>query len=1401
MATANLSQALSQVAKNIDYVVNELVGVRAAQANPTANTVTITSKTHVTDDAKAFAEYTVAVAPAKAAAQEAYKSLEVAYANNDEKAIEAAEAAMASAAESMKSAAKSHFGVEAVSVSLSGAGTSRGSGATTAGTEAGESSSQTTANTSGTGGNDNNATYSYDSKNATFTGYESAPNDTKSELAGAGKTAATVSGKAGANSVTTVNTAKDVVSSFNTQTGNVQSYDYNGNERSGFASQSGLNGGGGSNFSPTGTGGYTVTVANVQPTTPATDLVTGKTQIGSAPGRLQEAAEARGYDLSNPSTILAVGYAYEIDARTRADILNAYEESSDFSTLSDEAVEEVAALLSAIAGEAARTNRTVAQQIAVPNYLTSVTVNGEAFNALKNERTRDALSALADKITDGTLSSARGLDVTVPVAKSNHFYAEYANPSWGSSIANPTKVGQYTKTVVGYIPSEVNPVGESARAVAVRSPNLTSPNSMVETAPSFTVTVKGPSENLLAADLANLSLPSAGSYSTESADTSGEGEPSTGTGTGTSNEVVGRVHPVNGGPTRGNSAVYGPRTRINAKGNFFASVHRGTDIYGNDLKADRDVHSVANGTVEYLARDVRGYGVVTDIRNNETGVVSRYAHVDPVEGLEVGSTVKAGEVIGKISGAGTAFGKAVAAIQARDGVDADTAFNAAVDHFTKTGWGSITPPHLHYEERSCSGCYGAKGIQDSTASLGYEKGGTYAGGTSLGNTAGATPTETNSTPTTTNTPTVAVGADDETVKSTEAKAPGVVGRVSTQIQTTLVKAGVSKNSTVVTKVVPIVSAIAIRALVPTPALLAAEVLSRNKTLTTKLFQTDIPTTPQTIPADGGTSPCIDNEDDPTCPKSEQGAMVWMSVNNNNLILSMFEKLWPLPELSSSIEEQGQTTIDSNTTIKVPVTITVNMQTGEVELSREDIIETLEEYQTGTGTISEEDVEAAIYEQNWETPIVFGDDGEIFYSNGLYAPMYEDGYVVDDLSTQYVYIVRHIDEFGQIVEPTANNNTLPENLISKAIKNLLSDSSKFNFDDVEIVTYRLIDPDKKVLRDEYYDYVVRLKNGEVRAITVPEYTSVSFMSERFASIGYQGDVLSLIGIAHETYEEPTSLFRKAVAFAQEYIGGFFDTDPSDKNPNQETELPIVNSDIRASDISGIFIYPLADVACPVIEGSSSGFAYNVVVKDRADPDQVTIIADARCGTGDAAALTEETARHLSEKYGISDMTYSTAIDKTTFRFEPIIHSAGVFTAYIGETTPDTETPTEPTVEEPAATSTTQLPNLTNEIVFEVKAVGSDGSVLSNWRTAESITIPASAQLYFRWTGSAYQQCLPFLNDNGNYSLTVKNRAMTTGNTESEQYNITERTGVYKIECGGQRNNEFGVDYREIEVTVQ
>jgi len=1146
-------------------------------------------------------------------------------------------------------------------------------------------------------------------------------------LAGAGRTAAAVSANIGTKAVTTVNTSKGVVSTLDTKTGAVQNFQYSGEKTSYVSGESGLSSG--NNLSPTETGGYTV--VSTIPTTPSTDLVTGKTEIGSVPGRLQEAAQARGYSITTPSTILALGYAYEVDPRTRAAIINAYEQSKDFSTLDNESVKEVSAILGAIAGEAAQTNRTVAQQIAVPSYLSSVTVDAKAFDALQNDRTREALSALAEKLTDGSISSARGLNVTVPVANSNHFYAAYVNPNWADDIANPTKVGQYTKTVVGYIPSEINPTAEGVRAAAVRSPALVSTDSLDKSMAGFSVTVKEPSQNLLVANISNVTLPTANSYAPVADTAPGI----TAINAVLTDDFDGRVHPVNGGPTRGNSATYGPRTRINSSGKTYASTHRGTDIYGNNLKTDRNVASVSNGTVEYLSRSVRGYGVVIDIRDDKTGIVSRYTHVDPVDGLAVGNTVRVGEVIAKISGAGTAFGKAVAAIQERDGVDKDTAFNAAVDHFEKNGWGSVTAPHLHYEERTCSGCFGAEGILDSTASLGYEKGDTYAGGTPIGSTAGTASTEVVTNPATSDTPSVT------TATTRVPRAPGVTGLITQEVQSALIRAGVPENNLIVEVLAPLLTTVAIHSLIPTPAILAAEVVSRNKTLTNSVFQNSNSSTSQTRPPSEGNDPCTNNEDDPSCLKTEQGAAVWMSINNNNLIISMLEKLWPIPQLPPSINEQNQMVSDSIPAIKVTVTITVNSQTGEMELSREDILETLEEYQAGTG-ITEEDAEMALYEQYGENPIIFGDDGEIIYSNGLYAPMYKNGYLTEDQSVQYVYIVKYVNEFGQIVEPVANDSVLPENLISKTIKQLLSNNSEFNSDDVEVVTYRLIDPDKDIPRDEYYDYVVRLKDGEVRAITIPQYTSVAFMNERFTSIGYQGEVLDLIGLAYETSEEPTSLFGQVAEFIQDYVSGFFDVDEPSDTAELATELPVVNRNIRAADISGIFIYPLADVNCPIVEGSSKGFAYNVVVNDRNNPDEVTVIADARCGTGDAAALTEETARHLSEKYGISDMTYSTAIDKTVIRFEPIIHTTGVFTAFVGDSTPTTEVPNEPEVveNEPTATSTTTLPNLTNTIKLEVKAVGSNGQIVSDWTEIESITIPSDIQLYFRWDAKDYQQCL-------------------------------------------------------------
>jgi hypothetical protein len=89
---------------------------------------------------------------------------------------------------------------------------------------------------------------------------------------------------------------------------------------------------------------------------------------------------------------------------------------------------------------------------------------------------------------------------------------------------------------------------------------------------------------------------------------------------------------------------------------------------------------------------------------------------------------------------------------------------------------------------------------------------------------------------------------------------------------------------------------------------------------------------------------------------------------------------------------------------------------------------------------------------------------------------------------------------------------------------------------------------------------------------------------------------------------------------------------------------------------------------------------------------------------------------------------------------------------------------------------------------------------NWSTSTTVSLPAKAELRFRWTASDYTQCLPFFKDNGRYALQATNRDMTTGNTEVSQYNIIETTGIYRLECGGQKNDETGIDYRSILVTT-
>lgn len=110
-----------------------------------------------------------------------------------------------------------------------------------------------------------------------------------------------------------------------------------------------------------------------------------------------------------------------------------------------------------------------------------------------------------------------------------------------------------------------------------------------------------------------------------------------------------------------------------------------------------------------------------------------------------------------------------------------------------------------------------------------------------------------------------------------------------------------------------------------------------------------------------------------------------------------------------------------------------------------------------------------------------------------------------------------------------------------------------------------------------------------------------------------------------------------------------------------------------------------------------------------------------------------------------------------------------------------------------------PNKTNTIAFEVKVTKSNGDIITNWSTSTVAEIPAGGEIRIRWTASDYAQCLPFLNDNGKYALQAADRTMTVGNTEREGYDVPEVTGIYRIECGGQKNGESGVDQRSVKVT--
>ena len=102
-------------------------------------------------------------------------------------------------------------------------------------------------------------------------------------------------------------------------------------------------------------------------------------------------------------------------------------------------------------------------------------------------------------------------------------------------------------------------------------------------------------------------------------------------------------------------------------------------------------------------------------------------------------------------------------------------------------------------------------------------------------------------------------------------------------------------------------------------------------------------------------------------------------------------------------------------------------------------------------------------------------------------------------------------------------------------------------------------------------------------------------------------------------------------------------------------------------------------------------------------------------------------------------------------------------------------------------------------LEVKVLNASGGTVTNW-TTNDVSITDDQEIAFRWDASAdYDQCLPFLADNGNYALSRgSDTAMITGDTEAEGYDINEETGLYFIECS--QSGQTTVSYGSITVNV-
>ena len=401
-------------------------------------------------------------------------------------------------------------------------------------------------------------------------------------------------------------------------------------------------------------------------------------------------------------------------------------------------------------------------------------------------------------------------------------------------------------------------------------------------------------------------------------------------------------------------------------------------------------------------------------------------------------------------------------------------------------------------------------------------------------------------------------------------------------------------------------------------------------------------------------------------------------------------------------------------------------------------------------------------------IVLKEDGSVWYSDGTFAPRTENGVTTDDTNIKYVYFIERIRD-GVVIDADANNGSLPKSIFSELWKSFTEDDSPFSITDVASVTYEYVDPDTAATGDEFYAYAITLKDGSTRSVAVPVATSLAFYQEQLVTIGYQGDVFALTELGVETGRregtDDPGLFGRLIRRIAEFFRGSESETYADLVVLNDGTERIPASELTRAAVTAVTVYLAAPFTCPEYASVKEPYFYEAVL---ATGSTLGTVYGAMCGTGRSHTYAREIAKDLSEK-GLFEEPLSPqeVLDGLSFR----------------------------NVSSTRTTDSELIPNTTNEIVFEA-------SIGNGIWSGGPVTIRSNQQLQLRWSADAYARCLPFIADSGVYSLSRDaNLSLTSGNTQTEGYDVTERTGTYRIECDGQANGEDGVDIREIEVVLQ